>query len=64
MVIALPFSQKNRRTLKMIRYDNHKIILYDISDERDYKFIKSVYKDGIPLFNRSRLKLEGGNILG
>lgn len=27
------FLSKNRRTLKMIRYDNHKIILYDISYE-------------------------------
>lgn len=25
------FLSKNRRTLKMIRYDNHKIILYDIN---------------------------------
>lgn len=40
------FLSKNRRTLKMIRYDNHKIILYDISYERGYKFMKPVYKDG------------------
>lgn len=43
---CLAFLSKNRRTLKMIRYDNYKIILYDISYERGYMFLKLVYNDG------------------
>lgn len=40
------FLSKNRRTLKIVRYEHHQIILYDISYERGYKFMKPVYRDG------------------
>ncbi len=43
---AYAFLSKNRQTLKIVRYDCNKIILYDISYEHGYKFMKPVYKDG------------------
>lgn len=42
---AFAFMSKDRRTLKIVRYDHHKIILYDISYERGYKFMTPVWHD-------------------
>ena len=36
-VDAFSFLSKNRRTLKIIRYENHKVILYDINYECGYR---------------------------
>lgn len=43
---AFAFMSKNRRTLKIVRYEHHKLMLYDISYERGYKFMKPVWHDG------------------
>ena len=37
---------KDHRTLRTVQYESHKIILYGISYERGYKFIRLVYRDG------------------
>lgn len=43
---AFAFMSKDHRTLKIVRYDHHKIILYGISYERGYKFMRPVCRDG------------------
>lgn len=36
---AYAFMSKNRRTLKIIRFKNHKRYLYDITYEKGYRFM-------------------------
>ncbi|WP_455634893.1 IS66 family insertion sequence element accessory protein TnpB [Parabacteroides sp.] len=43
---AYVFLSKNRRTLKILRYDHDKVVLYDISYKRGYRFMRPVYKNG------------------
>lgn len=43
---AFSFLSKNRRTLKIVRYENHKVILYEVSYERGYSFMKPVFSEG------------------
>lgn len=43
---AYVFLSKNRKTLKILRYDHDKVVLYDISYMRGYKFMRPVYKNG------------------
>ena len=42
---AYIFMSKDRRILKVIRYKNHKRVLYDITYEKGYKFMKPVIKN-------------------
>ena len=42
---AYVFMSKDRRILKVIRYKNHKRVLYDITYEKRYKFMKPVMKN-------------------
>lgn len=42
---AYIFMSKDRRILKVIRYKNHKRVLYDITYEKGYKFMKPVMKN-------------------
>ena len=39
---AYLFMSKNRRTVKIILYKNHKRHLYDITFDDDYKFMKPI----------------------
>ncbi len=41
---ACLFLSKDRQTLKIIRFKNHKRLLYDITYEKGYKFLQPVYK--------------------
>ena len=41
---AYLFLSKDRQTLKIIRFKNHKRLLYDITYEKGYKFLQPVYK--------------------
>ncbi len=41
---AYVFLSRNRKTLKILRYDCDKVVLYDISYMRGYKFMKPVFK--------------------
>lgn len=43
---AYAFMSKDRRTLKLIRYKNHKRYLYDITYDKDYKFMHPVVEEG------------------
>lgn len=40
------FLSKDRQILKIIRYRNHKRILYDLTYEKGYKFMKPVIENG------------------
>lgn len=40
------FLSKDRQTLKIIRFKNHKRYLYDITYEKGYKFLQPVYEGG------------------
>lgn len=42
---AYIFMSKDRRILKVIRYKNHKRVLYDITYEKGYRFMKPVMKN-------------------
>ena len=42
---GLLFMSKDHRMLKIIRYKNHKRVLYDITYEKGYKFMKPVMKN-------------------
>ena len=42
---AYIFMSKDRRMLKIIRYKSHKRLLYDITYENGYKFMKPVMKN-------------------
>ena len=42
---AYIFMSKDRRILRIIRFKNNKRILYDITYEHGYKFMKPVMKD-------------------
>ena len=41
---AYVFLSRNRKTLKILRYDCDKVVLYDISYMKGYKFMKPVFK--------------------
>ena len=41
---AYVFLSKDRQTLKIIRFKNHKRLLYDVTYEKGYKFLQPVYK--------------------
>lgn len=41
---AYLFLSKDRQTLKIIRFKNHKRLLYDITYEKGYKFLQPVHK--------------------
>lgn len=41
---AYLFLSKDRQTLKIIRFKNHKRLLYDITYEKGYKFLQPVFK--------------------
>lgn len=43
---AYVFLSKDRRTLKIIRFKNHKRLLYDITYEKDYRFLQPVCEGG------------------
>lgn len=43
---AYLFLSKDRQTLKIIRFKNHKRLLYDITYEKGYKFLQPVYEGG------------------
>lgn len=40
------FMSRNRQLLKMVRYENHTYMLYELEYERGYKFMLPVYEDG------------------
>ena len=42
---AYIFMSKDRRMLKIIRYKSHKRLLYDITYEKGYRFMKPVMKN-------------------
>ena len=39
------FMSKDRQILKIIRYKNHKLMLYDVTYEKGYKFMKPVMQN-------------------
>ena len=43
---AYVFLSKDRRTLKIIRFKNHKRLLYDITYEKGYRFLQPVCEGG------------------
>ena len=43
--VAYIFISKDRHMLRVIRYKDHKRVLYDIAYEKGYKFIKPVLKN-------------------
>ncbi len=43
---AYLFLSKDRKTLKILRHDGCKVVLYDVSYEKGYKFLRPVYKAG------------------
>ena len=47
---AYLFISKNRRTMKIVRYINHKRYLYDITYDPGYKYMKVVKEDGKPVY--------------
>lgn len=40
------FMSKNRRLMKLAKYEDHMFILYELEYERGYKFMEPVYEDG------------------
>lgn len=40
------FMSRNRQLVKMVRYENHMYMLYELEYERGYKFMQPVYEDG------------------
>lgn len=40
------FMSKDRRLMKMVKYESHMFLLYEMEYERGYKFMEPVYKDG------------------
>lgn len=47
---AYVFLSKDRRTLKIIRFKNHKRFLYDITYEKGYKFMQPVFEGNTLLY--------------
>lgn len=40
------FMSKDRRLMKMVRYEDHLYMLYELEYQRGYKFMHPVYEDG------------------
>lgn len=40
------FMSKARRLLKMVKYEDHMYVLYEVEYDRGYKFMEPVYEDG------------------
>ena len=47
---AYLFLSRDRQTLKIIRFKNHKRLLYDITYEKGYKFLHPVYKGNVVVY--------------
>ena len=47
---AYAFLSKNRRTMKIIRYLNHKRYLYDVTLDSGFKFMKVLNEEGKPVY--------------
>lgn len=47
---AYLFLSKDRQTLKIIRFKNHKRLLYDITYEKGYKFLQPVFKGNVLVY--------------
>lgn len=40
------FMSKDHRLMKMVRYESHLYMLYELEYQRGYKFMQPVYEDG------------------
>ncbi len=47
---AYVFLSKDRQTLKIIRFKNHKRFLYDITYEKGYKFLQPVFEGNTVIY--------------
>ena len=55
---AYVFLSKDRQTLKIIRFKNHKRFLYDITYEKGYKFLQPVFEGDTIIYEQDYKYLE------